>query len=49
MPYLAQSGIETTNLYFWAIGYLGDTVSTINLINGKLDLDVQQTLKPYFN
>jgi hypothetical protein len=49
MPYLAESGIGTNNLYFWAIGYLGDTVSAINPNSGTLDLDVQQTLKPYFN
>ncbi|MBL7481185.1 cellulase family glycosylhydrolase [Legionella bononiensis] len=49
MPYLAESGIGTNNVYFWAIGYLGDTVSAINPNSGALDLDVQQTLKPYFN
>ncbi|HAT1822432.1 TPA: glycoside hydrolase family 5 protein [Legionella pneumophila] len=49
MPYLTQSGIGTNNLYFWAIGYLGDTVSAINPNTGELNLDVQQTLKPYFN
>ncbi|HGC5762230.1 TPA: cellulase family glycosylhydrolase [Legionella pneumophila] len=49
MPYLTQSGIGSNNLYFWAIGYLGDTVSAINPNTGELNLDVQQTLKPYFN
>lgn len=49
MPYLTQSGIGTNNVYFWAIGYLGDTVSVIDPNTGKLNLDVQQTLKPYFN
>ncbi|WP_298627619.1 cellulase family glycosylhydrolase [uncultured Legionella sp.] len=49
MPYLSESGIGTNNLYFWGIGYLGDTVSAINPDSGMLDLDVQYTLKPYFN
>lgn len=49
MPYLTQSGIGSNNFYFWAIGYLGDTVSAINPNTGELNLDVQQTLKPYFN
>lgn len=49
MPYLLESGIGTHNLYFWAIGYLGDTVSAINPNTGQLDLDVQKTLSPYFN
>jgi hypothetical protein len=49
MPYLAESGVGTSNLYFWAIGYLGDTVTAIDPNTGVLNLDVQQTLKPYFN
>ncbi len=49
MPYLLHSGISPHNLYFWAIGYLGDTVSVINPNTGRLDSGVQQTLAPYFN
>lgn len=49
MPFLQQSEIGTHNLYFWAIGYLGDTVSVINPDSGKLDLDLQRTLAPYYN
>ena len=49
MPYLEQSGIGTNNVYFWAIGYLGDTVTAINPSTGELNVDVHNTLKPYFN
>lgn len=48
MPYLSESGIGTSNLYFWAIGYLGDTVTAIDPNTGVLNLEVQQTLKPLF-
>ncbi|WP_454784736.1 cellulase family glycosylhydrolase [Legionella sp. WA2024007413] len=48
MPYL-QANMETNNIFFWAIGYLGDTVSAIDPNSGELNLDVQQTLKNYFD
>lgn len=48
MPYL-QANMETSDLFFWAVGYLGDTVSAIDPNSGELNLDVQQTLKDYFN
>lgn len=47
MPYLKEN-LETSNLYFWAIGFLGDTVTAINPQTGELNLDVHHTLKPYF-
>ncbi|KTC81016.1 endoglucanase [Legionella cherrii] len=48
MPYL-QANMETSNLFFWAIGYLGDTVSAIDPNSGELNLEVQYTLKNYFD
>ncbi len=48
MNYLKNSGIGTNNVYFWAIGFLGDTVSAIDPNSGELNLDVQTTLRPYF-
>ncbi len=47
MPYL-KVNIKTNNVFFWAIGYLGDTVSAIDPNTGTLNVDVQHTLKPYF-
>ncbi|KTD63197.1 endoglucanase [Legionella santicrucis] len=48
MPYL-QDNMETNNIFFWAIGYLGDTVSAVDPNSGQLNLEVQQTLKKYFD
>jgi hypothetical protein len=48
MPYL-QENMGTNNVYFWAIGYLGDTVSAIDPNSGNLNLDVHQTLRNYFD
>lgn len=48
MPYL-QANMETSNIFFWAIGYLGDTVSAIDPNSGELNLEVQYTLKNYFD
>lgn len=48
MPYLAQQNIGTNNVFFWAIGFLGDTVTAIDPQTGELNSDVQTTLAPYF-
>lgn len=48
IPYL-QTNMETNNIFFWAIGYLGDTVSAINPNSGALNIEVQHTLKNYFD
>ena len=47
MPYLKENG-ETNHVFFWAIGYLGDTVTAMDPNTGALNLDVYQTLEPYF-
>lgn len=47
MPYL-KDNIGTNNIIFWGIGYLADTHSLINPHNGELNIDVHQTLKPYW-
>ena len=47
MPYL-QSNMQTNNVFFWAIGFLGDTVTAIDPHTGELNEDVWTTLKPYF-
>lgn len=48
MPYLKSSRIGQSHVFFWAIGYLGDTVSAINPNSGALNKDVSYTLKPFY-
>ncbi len=47
MPYLSET-LQTNNLFFWGIGFLGDTVTAIDPNTGQLNADVWTTLKPYF-
>lgn len=48
MNYLQDRNMMTSYLYFWAIGFLGDTVSAINPHTGVLNSDVQHTLAPFY-
>lgn len=47
MPYLAAN-VSTKNVFFWAIGYLGDTISAINPNTGEWNRDAYETLSSYF-
>ncbi|MCR9192532.1 MAG: glycoside hydrolase family 5 protein [Gammaproteobacteria bacterium] len=47
MPYL-KTNMQTSNLFFWGIGFLGDTVTAIDPQNGNMNSDVWNTMKPYF-
>jgi hypothetical protein len=42
-PYLQQKNMQN-DLFFWAIGYLGDTISMIDPNSGSVNLEAQKTL-----
>lgn len=48
IPYLEKNNLQN-NLFFWAVGYLGDTVSMIDPNSAKLDLQAQKVLHKLFN
>ena len=47
MPYMADN-IKTQNVFFWAIGYLGDTATAISPHTGEWNKDVYDTLSSFF-
>lgn len=48
IPYLEKNNLQN-NLFFWAVGYLGDTVSMIDPNSAKLDVQAQKVLHQLFN
>ncbi|WP_419418394.1 hypothetical protein ACNVED_07455 [Legionella sp. D16C41] len=48
VPYLVANGMQN-DLFFWAVGYLGDTISIIDPNSGALNLQAEQVLHDLYN
>jgi hypothetical protein len=48
VPYMKKNAMAN-NLFFWAVGYLGDTISMIDPNSAQLNLQAQQVLHNLFN
>ncbi|KTD16410.1 cellulose binding domain-containing protein [Legionella jordanis] len=48
VPYLQKHQMQN-NLFFWAVGYLGDTISLIDPNSGALNLEAEKVLHDLYN
>jgi hypothetical protein len=48
VPYLKKNAMQN-NLFFWAVGYLGDTISMVDPNSAQINLQAQQVLHNLFN